>query len=524
VTDRGKAVTVLAMNTVAFTVCFANWMLYGVLVTFLVDNGLFKWSASEIGWLIGIPVLSGSLLRLPVGIATDKWGGRPVFTVLLLASAIPMYLVGECDSYAQFFLAGLGFGLAGTGFAVGIAFTSVWFPAHRQGTALGIFGAGNAGAALTTLLAPSLLKSLTDGGTAIEGWRNLPRLYAASLVVMAVAFWFLTYNRIPEGSGTKNLRQRLAPLKHIRVWRFGLYYFLVFGGFVALAQWLVPYYVKCYSMSIVTAGLLASVNSFPSGVVRALGGWMSDKWGARTVMFGVFGVCIVCSALLIVPQMDIRSPGDGVMAATAGTVVSADESTIVVESPKTGLRTYRLKAKEGELVTEQERREGLLVWPRWASWQEPAVEAGQEVKKKELLARGWTQIFFQANVWIFTVLSFLIGAAMGIGKAAVYRLIPDYFPRDVGVVGGIVGVIGGLGGWACPILFGYLLQWTGIWTTCWMFFFALSVGCFLWMHAVVRRILRERAPETLHLVEHGHLPGAGTGGAPPGSPSPTGAG
>jgi NNP family nitrate/nitrite transporter-like MFS transporter len=513
-TDRQKSISVLATNTAAFTVCFMNWTLYGVLVTFLVDNGLYRWSASEVGWLIGIPVLSGSLLRLPVGIATDKWGGRPVYTALLLAAAVPMWLVSSCDSYAAFFLAGLGFGLAGTAFAVGIAFTSVWWPRHLQGTALGIFGAGNAGAAITTLVAPTLLLSLTDGGTSLEGWRALPRIYAATLVVAAVAVWFLTFNKIPPGSAAKTMRQRLAPLRHVRVWRFGLYYFLVFGGFVALAQWLVPYYLNVYAMSIGMAGLLASVNSLPSGLVRAAGGWLSDRVGARSVLLGVFAACIVCCALLIVPQMDIRSPGTGVQAAAAGRVAKVTDAAIVVENERLGPRTYVLARKRGELVSDAERREGLLVLPRWASWQEAAVVEGQTVAKKEVLARGTTQIFFQANVWIFTILSFVVGAAMGVGKAAVYRLIPDYFPDDVGVVGGIVGVIGGLGGFVCPVAFGYLLQWTGIWTTCWMFFLVLSVVCLLWMRGAVRRIERREDPDALRVEArlHGAAP-AGKGPA-----------
>ena len=129
------------------------------------------------------------------------------------------------------------------------------------------------------------------------------------------------------------------------------------------------------------------------------------------------------------------------------------------------------------------------------------MKAGDEVTKKQIIARGTTHIFFQANVWIFTFFSFLLGAAMGIGKAAVYKHIPDYFPSDVGVVGGIVGVLGGLGGFVCPVVFGYLLKGTGLWTTCWMFFLVLTVVCMGWMHFVVRRIIKERAPEVLDLLE-----------------------
>ncbi len=242
--ETGRAKVTLALNTLAFTVCFAAWMLNGVLVTFLIDAQIFDWDASQMGWLIGIPVLTGALTRLPVGLATDKFGGRPVYTLLMLASAIPMFLLSRADTYTEFLLASLGFGLTGASFAVGIAFTSVWFTREHQGTALGIFGAGNAGAALTTLVAPSVLRSLTADGANLEGWRSLPQIYAAGLVIMAIIFFLGTRNKKPEGAESKTLRTMLEPLRHMRVWRFGLYYFLVFGGFVALAQWLVPYYVN----------------------------------------------------------------------------------------------------------------------------------------------------------------------------------------------------------------------------------------------------------------------------------------
>ncbi len=447
------------------------------------------------GWLIGIPVLTGAIFRLPLGIATDKWGGRVVFGLLLLFVAVPMYLVSYCNSYWEFFVAGLGFGFCGASFAVGIAYTSVWFPKHRQGTALGIFGAGNAGAALTSLGAPQVLSWLTDGGQNLEGWRHLPKIYAALLVVTGVIFLLTTTTRLPQGAATKTLGERLIPLKEIRVWRFGLYYFFVFGGFVALAQWLVPYYVNAYATSVALAGALAACNSLPSGVIRAFGGWMSDRFGARTVMYWVLGASLICCLLLIVPQMDIRSPGSGIMAKATGEVVSVSDSEIVVKPNVGDVKTYALKRKEGELVSEEEQADGVLVLPRSMSWQETVVSEGQQVKKKELLARGVTQIFFQANIWVFTFLSLIIGAVMGIGKAAVYKHIPDYFPHDVGVVGGIVGVLGGLGGFVCPVVFGYLLNATGLWTSCWMFFAVVVAVCLIWMHLVIQKMLKTEAPE-----------------------------
>ena len=136
---------------------------------------------------------------------------------------------------------------------------------------------------------------------------------------------------------------------------------------------------------------------------------------------------------------------------------------------------------------------------------------GDEVVRRQLLARGVTRVYFQANIWIFTALVFVVGILMGVGKAAVYKYIPEYFPREVGVVGGIVGVLGGLGGFFCPVAFGLLLQATGIWTTCWMLFFALSLVCLVWLHLVVRSILARCAPHLAHRIEHGH--GAATGAA-----------
>ena len=319
-TDAKRSITVLTMNTIAFTVCFAVWTMNGVLVTYLVDQGVFPWDTAMIGWLIGIPVLTGSVMRLPLGVLTDMYGGRIVYTILMLVAAVPTYLLSYANSYGDFIIGSLGFGLTGAAFAVGIAYTSIWFKKERQGTALGIFGMGNAGSAVTSLGAPTLLRTLTDGNQVIDNWRMMPRIYAGALVVMAVVFYILTYTRKVEHGQGMTILQRLAPLKYARVWRFGLYYFIVFGGFVALAQWLIPYYVNAYTMSIATAGLMASIFSLPSGVVRSLGGWLSDTYGARSIMYWVFGTCLVCFVLLFVPRMDIESPGQGIMADRGGII------------------------------------------------------------------------------------------------------------------------------------------------------------------------------------------------------------
>jgi MFS transporter, NNP family, nitrate/nitrite transporter len=491
--EQPVAWRVLALNTIAFTVCFAAWMLNGVLVTFLVENGVFNWDAAQMGTLIGIPVLTGSIMRLPLGMLTDKYGGRPVYTLLMLLSAVPMYLLSYVNSYDGYMLASLGFGMTGTSFAVGIAFSSVWFRREHQGTALGIFGAGNAGAALTAMGAPTVLRHLTDGGQNIEGWRTLPVYYAGALVAMAIIFFLFTTNKKPEAAAQRTMLQMLRPLKDIRVWRFGLYYFLVFGGFVALAQWLVPYYVNVYSMTIVTAGLLTSIFSLPSGLIRAFGGYMSDKLGARRVMYGTLGVIAVSSFALFFPKMEIESPGRGVMARKSGVVSFVSPSEIRV-----GEDSYPLSSVA--IVEVDESQTHLL--PIIRSWHVPQVEMGERVARRTLLARGVTNIFFQANVWVFTIFVFIIGIAMGIGKAAVYKYIPEYFPDEVGVVGGMVGVLGGLGGFVSPIIFGYLLKSIGLWTTTWIFFFAVTLICLAWLHITVLRISKRETH-----FEHGSAVG-----------------
>jgi MFS transporter, NNP family, nitrate/nitrite transporter len=476
--NNRSSLLVLGLDTLAFTACFALWMLNGVLVTHLVEAQVFNFDQVQIGWLIGIPVLTGSLLRLPIGLLTDRYGGRRVFSLVLLASALGALLLSRADTFSGFVIGSLAFGLAGTSFAVGIAHTSSWFPSHRKGTALGVFGAGNAGSALTAVFAPVLLQYFTAGGANPEGWRLLPLSFAVLLVVMAAVFYLVIPKDLARTQVQRSIREELLVLRSIRVWRFGLYYFLVFGCFVALAQWLVPYYVSAFGVSLATAGLLTAVFSFPSGVVRALGGWLSDRYGARRTMYGVLFACVVGCFLLSVPGMQITTPGESVSARFGGRVKSVSQDQIVVGDFRYPVRVDAAAAPESTLSI--------------TTTQRAVVQVGDTVKKKQLLARGTTQIVFSPSVWLFTALVFAVGIAMGIGKAAVYKHIPDYFPDQVGTVGGLVGVIGGLGGFICPILFGYLLRETGVWSSAWFFLFLLGTASLLWMHSVVRGLERRK--------------------------------
>jgi NNP family nitrate/nitrite transporter-like MFS transporter len=454
----------------AFTIAFAAWLSNGVLITFLISNGVLDWTPVQMGTVIGIPVLTGALFRLPMGILTDKFGGRPVFAINLLIAALGMVLMSRAETYSDFVIASLLFGTVGATFAVGIAFTSVWFPKEKQGLALGIFGAGNAGAALTALFAPTILKHLTAGGN-MEGWRQLPLMYAAMLAIMAVIFFFATENRKPESSG-RTLAQMLEPLKHIRVWRLGMYYFIVFGLFVAFSQWLVPYFVNVYALPLATAGFFAAAFSFPSGVIRALGGYLSDKFGGNKVTLWVFLAAITISAMLMIPKMTIESPGRGILAKLPGKVTKVTENSVEVTNPKAGVRVYKFEPKTGHIDPNTDE---FLLLPHKEVIREPIVKVGDEVKKKQLLVKATTRIFFQANVWIFGILAVIVGAIWGIGKASVYKLVAEYYPQEVGVVGGIVGVLGGLGGFISPIIFGWLLELTGLWSSAWMYVLAVTL-------------------------------------------------
>ncbi|MCC6722577.1 MAG: NarK/NasA family nitrate transporter [Bacteroidia bacterium] len=484
----GMSYRILFLNTLAFTVCFAVWMFNGVLVAFLVDNQVFKWDPVQIGWLLAIPVLSGSIFRLHGGIWTDKYGGKWMLGGLLFLCAIPMYLISYANSFTSFAICSFGFGLTGVGFSIGIASTSMWFSKEWQGRALGIFGMGNFGAGITTLLAPTLLKKLTNNGTNLDNWRQLPQIYAAALVVMGVIFLLFTQNKKSVTAANKKFKEMIKPLKEVRVWRFGLYYYLVFGCFVALAQWLVPYYLNVYSVSLVTAGILATVFSMPSGLIRALGGWMSDKFGARRVMYWIFITSILFCFLLIIPKMTINSPGLGIMAKRAGTVTEITDNLIKIDNV-----SYPLikKASEKEINGNTN-----SILPHKSVYQEPTVKVGDKVVKKQKIAAGVTNIVFHANIWVATFFIFMVGIIWGIGKAAVYKHIPNYFPNDVGAVGGMVGVLGGLGGFFSPIIFGYLLKWTGLWTSMWIFLWIISVICLWWMHNVITKMRDAAAPDT----------------------------
>jgi NNP family nitrate/nitrite transporter-like MFS transporter len=403
---------VLTLSTMAFTLLFSVWLMLGVLNIPMKRS--FGLSDSQVEWLMAAAILAGALPRMLFGIWADRFGGRRVNLVLLLFCAVPTYLMGHATSYSGLLACTLLFGLAGNSFTAGISWNSAWFPRDSKGFALGVFGAGNVGASgtkLLVLLVPTILTFVPAsgllGGVIPGGWRFVPALYSILLILMALAVALFTpkADRMP-GAG-KPTSELLAPLRYSRVWRFSLYYIVVFGAYVALSGWLPKYYVDTYQMKLRDAALLTALFIFPASLLRPVGGWLSDLYGPRLVTYSVFIVMIVALVALCIP--------DGTYAGLA-------------YNPGPGL---------------------------------------------------------------FTVLLFVVGCGMGIGKASVYKYVPDYYPEDVGAVGGLVGALGALGGFVLPPLFGYLGRATGNPRMAFLSLLVLALVSLAWLHAAVLAIKSE---------------------------------
>jgi len=418
---------VLVTSTIAFTLMFAVWLQFGILG--LPIQKEFGLSDTAFYWLTALPVLNGAIWRLGTGILADRWGGRIVMTGLLLLAAVPTYLLAGTHNPTMLFVLAFLIGFAGNSFSSGIAWNSAWFPRSQQGFALGVFGAGNVGASVTKLIGPAIIAGTAGaayfGGFISGGWRLVPVIYAVALVVMAAVLWFVAPKPDRTPGKTIPVRVQLLPLKHVRVWRFSLYYVAVFGAYVALSSALPKYYETQYGVELWLAGLLTALFIFPASLLRPVGGWMSDKIGARRIMYWTFGLMLFSTGVLMMPSGFI---------------------TIDVATSK---------AADGTAE--------ILPW--------------------------------HLGLWAFTFFVVLLGCSMGIGKAAVYKHIPEYFPKDVGAVGGLVGMLGALGGFFLLPVFGYTVALTGIPTALFGVLFLLTLVCTLWMHLTVVHMLHRNAPD-----------------------------
>lgn len=430
--DTGKT-SVLTLSSIGFTLMFAVWLMFGVLgIPIRQEFGL---TDVQLSWLAAIAILNGSLWRLVFGIITDRFGGRIVFTLLILATIVPSYMVSQTSTYTELMIWAFFVGIAGNSFSVGISWNSAWYPRAQQGFALGVFGAGNVGASVTKFIGPMLITLIPAAGLAggfiPGGWRFVPFLYCVLLGIMAIAMWIFTPRHDHKPGAGRPLKDMLKPLKYVRVWRFSLYYVVMFGAYVALSVWLPKYYVDVYGMSLQSAALLTALFIFPASLLRPVGGYLADKVGARRVMYWVFGIMLVSTLLLSMPS---------------GQIILNVPSKFDPDGQREAIR--------------------FMMGPFW-----------------------------------FTVLIFMVGVGMGIGKAAVYKYISEYFPKDVGAVGGLVGMLGALGGFFLPPLFALVYEWTWIPQSTFFVLFLVTAISFGWLHLTVTTLLQKASPSLEHQVD-----------------------
>ena len=427
--ERTGSTRVLTLSTFAFTLMFAVWLMFGVLgIPIQKEFGI---SDSQLAWLSSVAILNGSIWRLFLGVLADRIGGKRVTIAMLLLTSVPAYLLAHMTlNYHWLLVLAFLIGFAGNLFSVGIAWNSHWFPRERQGFALGLFGAGNVGASATKFIGPAVIASTIGGsylgGIIPGGWRFVPALYSVLLVLTAIAIFFFTPSDNEKIQESRRLKEMFLPLRHIQVWRFSLYYVVVFGAYVALASWMPKYYVTVYGLNLHDAALLTALFIFPASLLRPLGGYLSDKIGARKLMYGTFSTMIFALLLLAAPF-----------------------GYIVLETP------------DGP---------------------------------KNVLP-------YSLGVGQFTALLFVVGCAMGIGKAAVFKHIPEYFPHDVGAVGGLVGTLGALGGFLLPPLFVFVRERTGLPQSTFIVLFLLTLTASACMHVVIMRLLSKESPHLENRID-----------------------
>lgn len=390
----------LSAATLAFAANFSVWTLYAVLGLELRET--LALNATQLGLFFSAPVLTGALGRIPAGWLSERYNPKTVYIWQMLLSAPPLFFLPYVDSLMTYIWLGLWIGISGTSFTIGIRYVTDWFETNRQGTIMGIFGAGNTGSAITLILAPFIVDHW--------GWNSIGPIYGVGLLLVAFFFLLVAPSRPYTPSFHQNKLTVIQALKKGQIWRFGLYYYFVFGSFLALILWLPQYYASAYDLSNAQAMAFTLFFVATSSMVRALGGWFADRYGGRSVNWTVFWVCIVC--------------------------------LFFISYPPTTMTIHGVKQD---------------------------VELSVEI-----------------NVWVFSVFIFIIGIAQGFGRASVYKTIHDYYPQQMGIVGGIVAAMGALGGCTLPVAFGIAEDFLGIYSACFMVLYAVLACCMMVMFLALK--------------------------------------
>ncbi|HET9303001.1 MAG TPA: MFS transporter [Propionibacteriaceae bacterium] len=268
----------LLLALLGFTITFWAWNIVAPLGTRYSSE--LDLSATQTSLLVAMPVLVGSLGRVPVGALTDRFGGRMMFTVLTLASAVPVLLVafaGSLQSYTLLLVFGFFLGLAGTTFAVGIPFVNAWFEPARRGFATGVFGAGMGGTALSAFFTPRLVRTI--------GYIPTHLLIAGALIVVGAVLWLLMRDSPAWKPNLAPVVPKLAAAAKLPVtWQMAFLYAVTFGGFVAFSTYLPTYLRNVYEFGLTGAGTRTAGFAIAAVIARPIGGIVADKIGPRKVV------------------------------------------------------------------------------------------------------------------------------------------------------------------------------------------------------------------------------------------------
>jgi len=288
----------LLLATLAFAGNFSVWTLYSVMGIELHES--LSLSSTQLGLLFAAPMLTGALFRFPVGILCERYNCKSLLLWQMVLIIPPLFMLYYVETFHGYLWAGLLIGISGVSFTIGIRYVTDWFPSHEQGSAMGIFGAGNSGAAISLVAIPFIVSHW--------GWKVVGPIYGVGTIFLIIIFWVFAPNKpsFLEDRPKPSWKDITRPMFDLKVARFGLYYYFVFGSFLALILWLPQYYVRAYGLSISQAMALTLFFVATSSLARAAGGWFADRYGASSVNWSVFWICLVCLFFLSYPPTSLE--------------------------------------------------------------------------------------------------------------------------------------------------------------------------------------------------------------------------
>lgn len=305
--ENSSSKTQLVLATGAFALCFAVFGTMSAMMPILSKQ--MHLSSVQKSIAVALPVLLGSLGRIPLGMLTDRFGGRIVFSAVMFFSIIPAFLMGKVADYHQLLIYGFFIGIALASFSVGVGFVSGWYSAERQGFALGVYGAGNIGQSLAAFGSPFIAAA---AGLKWGFWT-----FGILLSIWLVIFIAFARNA-PRKGAVKSFSDVVRPLSDGRSWILSLYYFLTFGGFVAMAVYLPIFLTEMFKLTPQDAGLRTAGFVVLATVMRPVGGTLADKVGGRAILKWVFPFTAVMAIFLACPMMLTFTIGALGMAAAIG--------------------------------------------------------------------------------------------------------------------------------------------------------------------------------------------------------------